>query len=170
MSITFEPDQLCFYNNDKESWLIGNVVSGPDAKGNVVVKDRDKNLGNVTVKIADVYPINNPDILTEDVNDLLMLTELHQSTLLHTLKTRYLNDVVYTYIGPIVIALNPFNYKIPWYKDDFMPNYLAEGTVIQKNKPHTWSACRASVPLLALNSIAAPQVCRPQHLLRDACG
>jgi len=68
-----------------------------------------------------------------------MLSELAECTLLHSIKRRYAEDIVYTYIGAIVLALNPFNYQIPWYKDDFMPNYLVEGPVIQKNKPHSWS-------------------------------
>ena len=45
----------------------------------------------------------------------ILLSELHQSTLLQALRRRYMEDVVYTYIGPIVIALNPFNYNIPWH-------------------------------------------------------
>jgi hypothetical protein len=50
-----------------------------------------------------------------------------------------MNDVVYTNIGAIVVALNPFNFKIPHYMDDQMPKYLAEGPVIEKNIPHSWA-------------------------------
>jgi Leucine-rich repeat (LRR) protein len=38
-----------------------------------------------------------------------------------------------------VVALNPFNFKIPHYLDDQMPKYLAEGPVIEKNIPHSWA-------------------------------
>lgn len=56
----------------------------------------------------------------EDVNDLLQLTELHEASLLFCLKRRYLRDCVYTNIGPIVVALNPFNFNIPWYQEPKM--------------------------------------------------
>ncbi|ORC93297.1 putative myosin heavy chain MYA2-related [Trypanosoma theileri] len=79
------------------------------------------------------------EAVNEDVDDLLNLTELHEASLLFCLKKRYLRDVVYTNIGPIVIALNPFNYSIPWYAESKMDAYLEEENVIEKNLPHLWS-------------------------------
>ena len=84
------------------------------------------------------------EYLEEDVNDLLQLTELHEASLLFCLKKRYLRDVVYTNIGPIVIALNPFNYNIPWYMDAKMPDYLSEGVEIERNLPHSWAVAHNS--------------------------
>ena len=77
--------------------------------------------------------------LDEDVDDLLMLTELHEASILFCLKKRYMRDVVYTNIGPIVVALNPFTFDIPWYKDEKMKDYLNEGVVVERNLPHTWA-------------------------------
>ncbi|KAH9598936.1 Myosin head [Trypanosoma melophagium] len=79
------------------------------------------------------------EAVNEDVDDLLNLTELHKASLLFSLQRRYLRDVVYTKIGPIVIALNPFNYSIPWYAESKMNAYLEEDNVIEKNLPHLWS-------------------------------
>eukprot|EP00659_Diplonema_papillatum_P023435 gene23435-biopygen1594 len=50
-----------------------------------------------------------------------------------------MHDMVYTNIGAIVVALNPWNFKIPWYTDDNMHKYLAEGEVIKENVPHSWA-------------------------------
>eukprot|EP01060_Flectonema_neradi_P017288 TRINITY_DN2417_c0_g2_i2.p1 TRINITY_DN2417_c0_g2~~TRINITY_DN2417_c0_g2_i2.p1 ORF type:complete len:1291 (+),score=343.10 TRINITY_DN2417_c0_g2_i2:118-3990(+) len=50
-----------------------------------------------------------------------------------------MKDMVYTNIGQIVVALNPWNFKIPWYMPANMPNYLAEGEVIKENVPHSWA-------------------------------
>eukprot|EP00754_Rhynchopus_humris_P021078 Rhum_TRINITY_DN14724_c1_g2::Rhum_TRINITY_DN14724_c1_g2_i1::g.111735::m.111735/K10357/MYO5; myosin V len=82
----------------------------------------------------------NKDVLGEDVQDLLSLTVLHDSTLLNVLRSRYFRDFIYTNIGAITVALNPFNFKIPWYTDDNMPKYLAEGDRIENNIPHSWAA------------------------------
>ena len=75
----------------------------------------------------------------EDTHDLLRLTILHDSTLLACVKKRYFKDIIYTFIGAIVVAVNPFNYKIPWYTDDNMEKYLQETYPIQKNLPHSWA-------------------------------
>merc|ERR1711976_503769 len=58
---------------------------------------------------------------------------------MHALNQRYYVDNIYTYIGPIVVAINPFKFTIPWYLDAQMPAYLQEGEVIKINKPHSWA-------------------------------
>ena len=44
----------------------------------------------------------------EAVEDLAMLQEVSSATLLHTLRLRYAEDLIYTAIGPVIIALNPY--------------------------------------------------------------
>ena len=40
--------------------------------------------------------------------DLCMLPELTEQTLLHNLRDRFNSGHIYTYIGPILVAVNPF--------------------------------------------------------------
>merc|ERR1719453_1861097 len=87
----------------------------------------------------DIFCFDNPDIETADNHDLLSLTILHDSTIMNTLYIRYFKDIIYTNIGAITVAFNPFNFKIPWYQDDNMPKYLSEGHVIKNNIPHSWA-------------------------------
>lgn len=49
-------------------------------------------------------------------HDLLGLPDLHEATLLHTVQLRFRQDLVYTEMGPIVLAVNPFKYSIPAYQ------------------------------------------------------
>eukprot|EP01063_Lacrimia_lanifica_P034075 TRINITY_DN6220_c0_g8_i1.p1 TRINITY_DN6220_c0_g8~~TRINITY_DN6220_c0_g8_i1.p1 ORF type:complete len:1144 (+),score=514.17 TRINITY_DN6220_c0_g8_i1:118-3549(+) len=132
-----EVGALCFGYSIKHSWKVGKVASWDTAKkvGSVQCTD-----GETLNKLnADMINLVSQEVLDEDVDDLLNLTLLHDSTLLHVLKMRYMRDVIYTNIGAIVIALNPFNYKIPWYTDDNMPKYLKEGDRIEENLPHSWA-------------------------------
>eukprot|EP01060_Flectonema_neradi_P036265 TRINITY_DN6929_c2_g3_i1.p1 TRINITY_DN6929_c2_g3~~TRINITY_DN6929_c2_g3_i1.p1 ORF type:complete len:1372 (+),score=332.35 TRINITY_DN6929_c2_g3_i1:58-4173(+) len=132
-----------YYWEPDHAWSIGEVeaddgkvfsVKGIDysasKKGKLLTID----------KLSDdkVWPIRE-DVLDEDVDDLLDLTILHDATIQRCLFVRYMRDVVYTNIGAIVVALNPWNFKIPWYTDDNMPKYLAEGEVIKDNLPHSWA-------------------------------
>lgn len=41
-------------------------------------------------------------------DDLATLSELNEEIILHELRARYSQDVIYTYVGDILIALNPF--------------------------------------------------------------
>lgn len=123
----------------KRSWIIGKLEGWDKAKnvGTVrAINDGGDTLSNV--KEQDVHPMRDGGTV-EDVDDLLLLTELHDATLLHCIKHRYMKDVIYTNIGAITVALNPFNFKIPRYMDNMMPSYLSEGEVIEKSLPHSWA-------------------------------
>eukprot|EP01061_Rhynchopus_euleeides_P007222 TRINITY_DN1620_c0_g2_i1.p1 TRINITY_DN1620_c0_g2~~TRINITY_DN1620_c0_g2_i1.p1 ORF type:complete len:1171 (+),score=452.67 TRINITY_DN1620_c0_g2_i1:120-3632(+) len=135
MGTLIEAGALCFALSTKDSWKVGKVESWNGKIGTVKCQD-----GEMLAKL-DEHKINlvSEEVLTEDVNDLLNLTLLHDSTLLHVLRQRYMRDVIYTNIGAIVVALNPFNFKIPYYTDDNMPKYLAEGDRIEDNLPHSWA-------------------------------
>eukprot|EP01064_Diplonema_japonicum_P010307 TRINITY_DN1759_c0_g3_i1.p1 TRINITY_DN1759_c0_g3~~TRINITY_DN1759_c0_g3_i1.p1 ORF type:complete len:1376 (+),score=283.45 TRINITY_DN1759_c0_g3_i1:87-4214(+) len=135
-----EPGALCYFTHKEEhSWVLGKVKSWDGKKGACVSEDpKLPNLSAMKLGEDDIYPVSK-DVLGEDVNDLLSLTILHDATLLNCLKLRYYKDVIYTNIGAIVVALNPFNFKIPRYMDDQMPKYLAEGDRIEHNVPHSWA-------------------------------
>ena len=99
-------------------------------------------LGGIPDNDANIFTVREDIVYSteyEDTDDLLRLTILHDSTLLACIKKRYFKDVIYTFIGAIVVAVNPFNFKIPWYTDDNMEKYLQESYPIQKNLPHSWA-------------------------------
>ena len=148
-----EAGAIVYYNDPEDSWVLGRVskwdeaqqtgsctrdptLEGPGARPATNPPSSKATIDKL--KQDDVF-VARDDLLTEDVNDLLNLMILHDATLLNCLRRRYLRDVIYTNIGAIVVALNPFNYNIPWYKDDQMPNYLEEDEVIQRNLPHSWA-------------------------------
>ena len=131
-------DSMVYFRCPKRSWIVGILESWDPLKGGSCRATRDG--GDVVTKLTedDVHPIREGS-QEDDVNDLLMLTDLHDSTLLHCIQRRFLNDVIYTNIGAIVVAVNPFNFKIPRYMDNMMSSYLSEGDTIQKSLPHSWA-------------------------------
>ena len=130
-----------FFKHPTKSWVTGKVSDKNDSTGRYSCRDDS---GEEIAKLTeeDVTPCRE-DLLGEGidpkVDDLLFLTVLHDATLLRCLQVRYMKDIVYTNIGAIVVALNPFNYKIPWYKDEMMEKYLQEDDVIRHNLPHSWA-------------------------------
>ena len=135
-----EPGALCYFEDRQEhSWVLGTVKEWNGKHGSCTSEDA-KLSGFKCAKLTEdrIYPIGK-DVVGEDVDDLLELTILHDSTLLNCLKDRYYKDVIYTNIGAIVVAINPFNFKIPRYLDAEMPKYLVEGDRIEKNLPHSWA-------------------------------
>ena len=44
----------------------------------------------------------------EGVGDILHLNNFSEMSLIHTLRTRYHQDHIYTWVGPILVAINPY--------------------------------------------------------------
>ncbi|KAJ9451352.1 Myosin-8 [Diplonema papillatum] len=138
-----QPGAVVFYWELKHAWAIGKVEADTGkaftVSGHGYNATKTADLERRT-KVTDeeIWPVRE-DVLDEDFNDLLDLTVLHDATIQRCLFLRYMKDIVYTNIGAIVVALNPWNFKIPWYTDNMMPQYLAEGEVIRENRPHSWA-------------------------------
>ena len=62
------------------------------------IQAHEKSKGNVVAK---------PD-------DLITLPHLHEPALLHAIEERFFNDKIYTWTGPVLIAVNPF-IRLPLY-------------------------------------------------------
>eukprot|EP00760_Papus_ankaliazontas_P021731 PhM_4_TR18728/c2_g6_i1/m.11802/K10357/MYO5; myosin V len=126
----------CFAYHPEHAWVAATVTSWDGKTGSVTCTEGKQ---TVTKLKEDHIFVLDQEVMKEEKDDLLHLAVLHDSTLLACLKTRYMKDIVYTNIGSIVVALNPFNFKIPWYMDAKMPDYLAEGERIENNLPHSWA-------------------------------
>ena len=138
-----QPGAKVFYWEAEHAWALGIVEKDDGKKFTVKGVDcsctKTAELRTEVVGEDKIWPANREDVLDEDVQDLLDLTILHDSTIQRSLYIRYMKDMVYTNIGAIVVALNPWNFKIPWYVDSNMPAYLAEADVIKQNVPHSWA-------------------------------
>eukprot|EP01062_Namystynia_karyoxenos_P065765 TRINITY_DN5966_c1_g1_i2.p1 TRINITY_DN5966_c1_g1~~TRINITY_DN5966_c1_g1_i2.p1 ORF type:complete len:1231 (+),score=486.41 TRINITY_DN5966_c1_g1_i2:84-3695(+) len=138
-----KPGCKVFYWEPEHAWSLGTVTE--DTGKHFAVTGAEycatkKGALQACDKLTDdkIWPARE-DVLDEDCDDLLNLTVLHDATIQRCLYVRYMKDVVYTFIGQIVVALNPWNFKIPHYVDAKMPDYLREGEVIKENLPHSWA-------------------------------
>ncbi len=79
------------------------------------------------------------------VNDLTQLTYLHEPAILHSLYERYKHKSIYTYTGPILLAVNPFQ-KVDLYTDKLLTECKSEGehsvydpNFVPTKKPHVYA-------------------------------
>ena len=59
----------------------------------------------------------------EGVYDILKLHKFSEMSLVYTLRVRYNRDEVYTFVGPILIAINPYKWLADLYSEDTMNEY-----------------------------------------------
>ena len=78
--------------------------------------------------------------------DMVEIDELNLATLMQNLAARYAKDEIYTYVGPIILAMNPFkNMDKKLYSPDHMTLYKSILTSKQPYEdkkvfpPHIWT-------------------------------
>ena len=92
----------------------------------------ENNILKLTNEITE-YPSNNYSDSASEINDLIILIHLHQPEILNVLYKRYINNIIYTNINHILIAVNPFK-KINYSLDQPCPEKIAESCLkIKRN-------------------------------------
>lgn len=97
---------------------------------NLGVEDGENNTGGGTLAMHS--PAGTRDVVEGAatpglVHDLIHLTHLHEPAILHSLRLRYDQDVIYTSTGPILIAINPFKKMEGLYGGSVMEGYRMAG-------------------------------------------
>jgi hypothetical protein len=65
----------------------------------------------------------------EGVHDILKLHKFSEMSLIYTLRIRYNRDEVYTFVGPILIAINPYKWLAHLYSEETMNEYHSNKAV-----------------------------------------
>eukprot|EP01125_Pyxidicula_operculata_P000679 TRINITY_DN1065_c0_g1_i2.p1 TRINITY_DN1065_c0_g1~~TRINITY_DN1065_c0_g1_i2.p1 ORF type:complete len:1017 (+),score=306.82 TRINITY_DN1065_c0_g1_i2:263-3313(+) len=115
-------------------------INGDDA----VIEHKDGK--SVKVKKKDILPYK--DVHEVEVQDMINMNDAHEAPILHNLKKRYMDDKIYTYIGPVVISVNPFK-SIPVYTPSIMSDYL-NSTNTDDLPPHLFAVAQNAYKSLVL--------------------
>lgn len=83
-----------------------------------------------------------------NINDLVNLPELNEMTILETLKERYNKDNIYTYNGPILIAVNPYYQIKDLYGTDKIKQFINK----ENNEPHVYGIAERALNALKISN------------------
>ena len=81
------------------------------------------------------YPI--AEGVLEGLDDMSSISDLHESAILHNLQLRYSQEVIYTSIGSILCAVNPYHSIPGLYDPQQMDEY--KGTRLGDRPPHIYA-------------------------------
>jgi len=70
------------------------------------------------------------------VDDLVLLNSVSESAICDNLKKRFLEDWIFTYIGPVLISVNPFK-GMKYFTDKEIDMY--QGAATYENPPHVYA-------------------------------
>ncbi|KAG0678914.1 hypothetical protein C6P41_004391 [Kluyveromyces marxianus] len=124
--------------DEREVFLQGHLVEwktstnkrGQEEKVAVVCVN-GKNEEYLEEEIAPVNPSS-----FDKVDNLSELTHLNEASVLFNLENRYQDDLIYTYSGLFLVAINPYS-NIKIYNNSYMKLY--HGSPKEDNKPHIFA-------------------------------
>jgi len=108
--------------NEKNEWECATVENCNDATVLLVTdfgKIIEKSLNSVNGEFVKAMSIE----VEEGSPDMARMSELNESTILTNLNTRYKKNEIYTYIGSILISVNPYKRIQSMYTDECLASY-----------------------------------------------
>ncbi|XP_021234068.1 unconventional myosin-If [Numida meleagris] len=70
------------------------------------------------------------------VDDMVLLAKISEDAIVENLKKRFMDDYIFTYIGPVLISVNPFK-QMPYFTDKEIELY--QGAAQYENPPHIYA-------------------------------
>ncbi|RCI02900.1 Myosin type-2 heavy chain 1 [Rhizopus stolonifer] len=120
-----------WFIDKEEGWVSATCVSNTTQEDKVVLKFIDETekehvfeASLEEIKKAEgsnLPPLRNPPKI-EYTDDLTNLSYLNEPSVLNTIKTRYIQHLIYTYSGIVLIAVNPFD-RVSLYESDIVQQY-----------------------------------------------
>ena len=110
-------DLIWIYPHDELSWTPGEIIQIESDAYITTVKDHsDTSL--YRLEKVNAFPVH-PSCL-QSLPDLLSLGEFNEGALLHNIRSRYMQNQIYTSVGqPILISINPYA-NLPLYTEKIL--------------------------------------------------
>jgi myosin heavy subunit len=89
----------------------------------------------------------NPGDFDASITDLIKLSDLSESALLHMLRTRFKDDNIYTFVSSVIISVNPFT-RLPIYTEGTLQSYKVNSA--RDMPPHIYSCASRAYDRLLL--------------------
>ncbi len=82
------------------------------------------------------YNWQSPDHKRSGVDDMTLLTQINEQAIVDNLKKRFMDDWIFTYIGPVLISVNPFK-QMKYFTQREIEMY--QGAAYYENPPHVYA-------------------------------
>uniref|UniRef100_A0A8U7NTW1 Uncharacterized protein n=1 Tax=Corvus moneduloides TaxID=1196302 RepID=A0A8U7NTW1_CORMO len=126
----FDAKTSVFVAHPKESFVKGRIESRESGKVTVKTEAGE----TLTVKEDQIFAMNPPKY--DKIEDMAMMTHLHEPAVLYNLKERYAAWMIYTYSGLFCVTVNPYKW-LPVYNPEVVLAY--RGKKRQEAPPHIFS-------------------------------
>ncbi|KAL2091266.1 hypothetical protein ACEWY4_013529 [Coilia grayii] len=130
----FDAKTAFFVVDKEEDYLKGVLEKKEGGKATVKTIEEGGKSKTVTVKEDEIFPMNPPKY--DKIEDMAMMTHLHEPSVLYNLKERYAAWMIYTYSGLFCVTVNPYKW-LPVYDAVVVAGYRGKKRI--EAPPHIFS-------------------------------
>ena len=146
-SVSSEPTNLAkgtliWFRDEAQVWKSGSIISA--SQNDYIVETRSGEETVTLQKSHEIYLRNKDQFSSEGLvvlDDLTQLTHLNEPAVLHSLQIRFDIDKIYTFTGPILIAVNPFKRIPDLYDDATLESFIS---LKPNSVPHVFATANAA--------------------------
>ena len=124
-----------------EACTKGVVVKLIDDENASVLVDGTKEAKNM--RGDKFYAINNYKDAPEGFDDMVDMEHLSEAELLENMRVRFMAEMIYTYVGPTLIVLNPYKriekLSVPGVLKGYQDSLLAGKFEPKEHRPHVYA-------------------------------
>ncbi|CAI5732667.1 unnamed protein product [Hyaloperonospora brassicae] len=104
-----------------------------------------------TMQLESLLPYQNEHLGPQGIEDMTALNYLHEAAILYNVKTRFLQQLPYTYTGDICIAVNPYQWLPELYSEATQLQYLMKPR--EELPPHVYATSMASYKDMKVHAV-----------------
>jgi myosin V len=154
----FEQGTTCWIADDAIGWKPATVkkleYDGIAKKYRIELEYDDNPNETYTIETANLTESNTkfPQLrnLDDTVNDLTSLSHLNEPSVLNSVRLRYFKQMIYTFSGVVLIAINPFQRIDNLYTHEQIKRYWNKN--MTDNPPHVFSIADEAFKLMRTTS------------------
>ena len=134
-----------------EAWVPGQIVGQTSTNLLVVIKNAAGSMENLNLPTPlSNYDLVTPGSLEQICPNLVDLESYSEGIILHHIKTRFKENIIYTFVGNILVAVNPYK-NLDIYGQSVMDDIytqLRKAGTIGNLQPHVYT-----IAAIALNGM-----------------
>mmetsp|Transcript_41275 Transcript_41275/g.66676 ORF Transcript_41275/g.66676 Transcript_41275/m.66676 type:complete len:1698 (-) Transcript_41275:250-5343(-) len=143
MENNYAQGTLIWIKHEEEVWVQAEIVTSNDKE--IIVKTEEDPNSRIVLGPHEPIFLRTSDVFTSEglsvLDDLTQLTHLHEPAVLSSLQNRFDIDKIYTFTGPILIALNPFKTIPNLYNEEVLRSFISTKP---SSKPHVFNTSNAA--------------------------
>lgn len=119
--------------------IVKDKFTGVEQQVGLVKKDNDGE--TATFKISEIFPVNPANF--DRVDNMSELTHLNEPSVLNNLENRYKDNLIYTYSGLFLVAINPYKEISNLYSNSTIKSYHSSNEETSQ-KPHIFEVAESA--------------------------